>query len=274
MKVIYTLLLINLIKLGFTQTPVLEKIWETKPQFKTPESVLFYPEGGYLFVSNIDGEPDKKDGKGCIAKVALDGQIIQQDWVIALNAPKGLRIYKDKLYVTDLSEVIVVNIISGKIEQRIPIEGATFLNDIAVTEQGTVYVSDTRTGKVYRIRKGRVSVFMQDLKRPNGILTIGNTIYLLNNGALYRVDNKGNTIKLADGMDESTDGIEMISSNEFIISSWSGIVYYVTTDNKKKVLLDQRQQKINSADIGYNPNSRIVYIPTFFSNTIAAYQLK
>ena len=42
-------------------------------------------------------------------------------------------IYKNNLYVADLSEVVVIDIKKGKITNRIPVEGATFLNDIAVS---------------------------------------------------------------------------------------------------------------------------------------------
>ena len=44
--------------------------------------------------------------------------------------------------------------------------------------------------------------------------------------------------------------------------------------SEKQQLLDTRTQKINSADIGYDPKGKVVYVPTFFVNTVAAYELK
>ena len=74
-------------------------------------------------------------------------------------------------------------------------------------------------------------------------------------------------------MDPSTDGVEHVQGNEFIVSCWAGAVYLVKGGETQQ-LLDTRPQKINSADIGYDPKNRIVYVPTFFGNTIVAYELK
>ncbi|HEY4335294.1 MAG TPA: ATP/GTP-binding protein, partial [Puia sp.] len=68
----------------------LVKLWETDSVLKVPESVLYSPEDKLLYNSNIDGQPNEKDGKGSIGKTALDGKIIKVDWVTGLNAPKGL----------------------------------------------------------------------------------------------------------------------------------------------------------------------------------------
>jgi hypothetical protein len=63
------------------QNHSLVKKWQTDTLLKTPESVLYDAKGGILYVSNIDGAPDGKDGKGSIGKVGLDGKIIAVDWV-------------------------------------------------------------------------------------------------------------------------------------------------------------------------------------------------
>ena len=67
--------------------------------------------------------------------------------------------------------------------------------------------------------------------------------------------------------------IENVKGKDFIVSCWSGVVYYVNADGTSQQLLDTREQKINSADIGYDRKNRIVYVPTFFRNTVVAYQL-
>ena len=66
------------------------KKWETDPVLKVPESVLYSAEDKLLYNSNIDGQPNEKDGKGSIGKVGLDGKVIQVDWVTGLNAPKRI----------------------------------------------------------------------------------------------------------------------------------------------------------------------------------------
>ena len=91
--------------------PQLVKKWETAAELKTPESVLFDPAGKVLYVSNIDGkEPWGKDGAGSIAKVGLDGKIIAVEWVKGMNAPKGMGLVKDRLYVADIDRVMVIDV--------------------------------------------------------------------------------------------------------------------------------------------------------------------
>ena len=55
----------------------INKVWETLPLLKTPESVVYALKQDILFVSNIDGKPDQKDQKGFISKVSLsNGSIL------------------------------------------------------------------------------------------------------------------------------------------------------------------------------------------------------
>jgi hypothetical protein len=101
-----------------------------------------------------------------------------------------------------------------------------------------------------------------------------NGLYILDAGTLIKRESKDSFTKLADAMEGGTDGVEYIANNEFLVSTWSGVVYYVKADGSKEVLIDGRAQKINSADIGYDAKRRIVYVPTFWKNTVAAYELK
>jgi len=256
------------------QTPTLVKKWETDTLLKTPESVLFDAKNKILYVSNIDGAPAGKDGKGSIGKVGLDGKIIATDWVTGLHAPKGMGLYKNKLYVTDLDEIVVIDVTTAKIIQHIPVEGAVFLNDITIDKKGTVYVSDSRSFKVHRLEKGFVTTILQNLQGPNGLLAVGDDLLILDKGNLVKMTASGQVSNICGGMDPSTDGIEMVKPNEYIVSCWSGVVYYIFADGNKQTLFDTRTQKINSADIGYDHKNRIVYVPTFFKNNIVAYELK
>ena len=274
MKLLLYCTILFFCRIASAQNHEVERLWETDAILKTPESVLYYPEGEYLFVSNIDGNSDEKDGKGSIGKIDLNGKVIAVDWVSGLNAPKGMGVFKNNLYVADLSEVVVIDILKGKVTKHIPIDSAVFLNDITIDKNGVVYVSDTRSFKVHRIENGIVTTFLKDLQGPNGLLAINNDLYILDRGSLLKADAAKHITKVTDGMDKSTDGIEMINSNEFLISCWTGILYYLTKDGDKEVLFDKRPSKINSADIGYNTKKKIVYVPTFFTNKVIAYKLK
>ena len=75
-------------------------------------------------------------------------------------------------------------------------------------------------------------------------------------------------------MEPAVDGLEQVNANEFLVSVWNGIIYYVKSDGKVQQLLDTRAQKSNTADIGFDPKTKTVYVPTFYKNSIAAYTLK
>ncbi|MFI5153024.1 MAG: ATP/GTP-binding protein [Chitinophagales bacterium] len=250
------------------------KKWQTDSALKVPESVFYDGMAKLLYVSNIDGAADAKDGKGSVGKVSLDGKIIKTDWVGGLNAPKGLGKFNNKLYAADIDEVVVIDIPSAKVEKRIPVAGASFLNDISVDAKGVIYVSDTKAGTVYRIENGNVSLYADGIMGANGVLAVGDDLYVLGNGILWKFGKDKKMTKVADGMDASTDGIEQVRVNEFIVSCWAGAIYYVKGDGSKQQLLDTRPQKINSADIGYDSKSRMVYVPNFLQNSVTAYELK
>lgn len=250
------------------------KLWSTEPALATPESVLYDAQAKLLYTSLINGKPDSADGVGGIAKVGLDGKIIDTNWVTGLDAPKGLGKFGNTLYAADLTQVDVIDIPTAKLVKRIPVPGAIFLNDISVDANGVVYVSDTRLNNVFRIENGNVTEYLSNLKNANGVLCADNNLYVLASGALYKADANKSVTKIADGMDESTDGVEQVSPGNFLVSGWNGIVYYVNADGSKETLFDTREQKISSADIGYDAQNKIIYVPTFFGRSIVAYQLK
>lgn len=251
----------------------LTKLWETDTVLRTPESVLVDTKGKRLFVSNIDGAPAEKDGKGFISILSLDGKPLQIEWIKGLNAPKGMGLYKNKLYVADLTELVVIDIKEQKIIEKIAVEGSVFLNDIVIDAKGTVFISDTRGFNIYQYENGRISVCLRNLKRPNGLLMHGQDLLVLDNGSLLNLNANGQLIQLMEGMDPSTDGIERVQGDDFLVSAWEGVIYYVVANKYKEILLDSRKEKKNTADIGYDAKNRILYVPTFYGNKLVAYKL-
>jgi sugar lactone lactonase YvrE len=260
--------------LSYAQEHQLVKKWETDTLLKVPESVLYDADNKVLYVTNIDGQPWEKDNKGSVGKVGLDGKIITVDWVSGLQAPKGMALYKNNLYVADFDKVAVIDIKKGAIVQTITVEGAQGLNDITVDKKGVLYVSDSKVKRVHRIENGQITTWLENLKGPNGVLIEGNDLFVLDAGGLYKVEKDKSLTKLADGMEGGTDGVEHVKGKEYVVSCWAGSIWYVNGDGTKQNLLDTREQKINTADIGYDAKNRIVYVPTFWKNNIVAYELK
>lgn len=252
----------------------LTKLWETDSVLKVPESVLFDKENKVLYVANIDGkDPWAKDGNGSVGKVGLDGKIIATDWVAGLNAPKGMGIYKGKLYVADVTELVVIDLKTGNIDKKIPVAGSEGLNDVSVGSDGVVWVSDSKGKKIYKVENGNASVFLENLKGPNGVLMRGKDFYILDNGGAYKVNSDKSLTMLADGMEGGTDGIENVTGNDFLVSCWQGAIWYVDANGQKTLLLDTKQQSKNTADIGFDAATKTVYVPTFWRNSIVAYKV-
>jgi SMP-30/Gluconolactonase/LRE-like region len=259
----------------YSQQHQLIKKWETDSLFKVPESVLYDAGNKVLYVTNIDGtDPWGKDGKGSVGKLGLDGKIINVDWVSGLNSPKGMGLYKGKLYVADMGNLVVIDIAKGSIVKTITVDNAQGLNDVTIDKNGVVYVSDSKNKQIFRVENDKAELFIDNLKGPNGVLMRGDDFYILDAGGAYKVEKDKSLTKLADGMEGGTDGIENVSGNDFLVSCWSGTIWYVNADGTKEKLLDTTKEKKNTADIGFDAKTRTVYVPTFWKNSVVAYEVK
>jgi hypothetical protein len=255
------------------QTHRLEKIWETDTIVAVPESVLPDFKQNILYVSLIDGGGWDKDGKGGVAKISPQGKNYNGTWITGLNAPKGMGMYNNKLYAADISEVVVIDMKKGKIEKKIAIEGASGLNDITVSNKGVIYVSDSRTGRIWKIEKDQPSVYLENITGANGLKAIGGDLIFAQGKLLQKASAQKQLTKIAE-LPNGIDGIEPVGNGDFIVTAWQGYVYYVSANGTIETLLDTHEAKKNTADIGYDPVKKIVYVPSFNGKTIAAYQLK
>lgn len=257
------------------ETPVtLNKKWETEPVLTTCESVLHDESKDVLYVSNINGAPDGKDGNGFISIVSLDGQVTEASWVTGLDAPKGMGLLDGKLYVADIDRVHEIDTESGQIANSYTVDGAVFLNDIAV-DNGKVYISDSRGGSLYVLENGQISQFMTDLPGPNGLYPENGKLVVAfwNEKTLNTLDVSSKEItKRTEGI-ENPDGIEAITNNEYLVSSWNGMIHHIDSEWKATLVLDTRQDSVNSADIEYIKAKNLLLVPTFFKNTVVAYEV-
>jgi hypothetical protein len=253
----------------------LEQLWMTA-DLPTPESVLYVADKKtpFLYVSLIDGQGNVADGKGGIAKLTTDGAVIDQHWITGLNAPKGMALYKNYLYVADITEVVVIDIKKQKVLKKIPITDSVFLNDLTVNSSGVLFVSDTRTNKIYRIEKDKPSLYLDNITSANGLQVFGSSLIVGAGTELLLVGKDKTPLVLAKGFAQGIDGVEMTNRGEFIVSCWPGLVYYVYGDGRIELLIDSQEQKINTADIGYDRNTQRVFVPNFFKDSVTAYQLQ
>ena len=251
--------------------------WSSDTLLRVPESVYLDSKANTLYVSNIDGKSNEKDGKGFISKLSPDGKIVTLQWASGLNAPKGMGIFKEYLYVADLTRVAVIEMASGKLINSIEIEGAQFLNDVTVDSKGNVYVSDSATGKIHKVSDNKAELYFEntDFKRVNGLLALDDGLYVADagTGINYKLSKDKKLTKYAETA-QGADGIVKVGKDEYIVSSWGGEVYFVDATGKSTKMLDTKEQKLNSADIDYDSKTKTVYVPTFFGNRVMAYEFK
>lgn len=249
-----------------------EKIWETEPLLKVPESALFTKDA--IYVSIIDGGPWEADGKGGIAKVGKDGKIINADWVTGLSAPKGMAIVGDLLYVADIHDVVAISISKGKVDHKITVEGSVGLNDVSADDKGVVWVTDSQKGLVFKVENKTASLFMENIRGINGIKAVGDKLYIAAGKDFYVTDASKKLTSIV-ALEQGGDGVEPVGNGDFIVTAWAGYMYYVNTaKGTKELLLDTHTGTSKTADIGFDPSTKTIYVPTFSANSVAAYKLQ
>ncbi len=252
--------------------PALELLWETEASLKTNESVLYYPQGNHLFVSCIDGKPTDKDGKGYIAKVDLEGNIIDSAWATGFNAPKGMCISQGRLFFSDIDRIVSVSLNNPADKYEVEVPGGEFLNDLSPGLNG-VYFSDMSTGMLYYLENQVVHTINPELPNLNGLNFFNQSIYALSNNGLQRLSPGGEVKETINAELSGGDGLIVLDDNRFIMSRWQGEIWYVSNGEGTK-LLDSKAEEIQTADIGYNPNTKTLFVPRFFANKVSAYRLK
>jgi len=290
-----------------TTTTKIEKVWETATVLKTPESVIYDPNENMLFVSNIDGQPDDKDNQGFISKVSpLNGSIVELNWVTGLNAPKGMTIINNTnstlLYVSDITDLVAIDVKSGKIINRYSAPGSAFLNDVASDNQGNIYVSDTVANIIYRLdtknlgdnsstnnNNASLQVWLQtpELNGPNG-LYVDNSNNKLIVASLGAFSNPAGSIRVVDlqnrtvsglGNEGTTvpigglDGIEADSTGRYyyVTDNAGGKLYVVNSNGTGYETLDLQNQ--GAADLGTILDENLIIIPMMQDNKLEAYRI-
>jgi DNA-binding beta-propeller fold protein YncE len=253
------------------------KQWETSAGLKTPESVLYDTATGMIFVSNIDGNPSKKDSTGFISTLSIDGSIINLQWVNGIDAPKGMGILKNHLFVTNIDEIVEIDIPTATILNRIPVEGSLFLNDIAIdAKTDLTFITDTKAGKVFILQKGKIYTWLEGdmFKGANGLYVRDGFLYIGTANSILKTDIATGELMVCAANTGSVDGLYVTSEKKYIYSDWSGSVFLTTSFMPKPdLLMNTSEQKVNAADFGIIVSKKMILIPTFADNKVVCYFL-
>lgn len=253
--------------------------------FAQPETVVVDQERGVFYVSNIAGEPLGADGVGYISRVSADGEMLEAEWISGFDAPKGLEVSGDTLFVADLTRLVAVDLTTGEVSGSWDIADAQFTNDIAVDADGQVYVSDMLANRIYVLADGEISVLLEDpaLMHPNGLEVEGGALIVsawgddiqddfstLENGHLLSVDLASGAVS-ALGPDTpigNMDGLEKQADGVWLASDWiGGALWRITADGSHDMVADFG---MGSANFSYLADDGFAVVPLMLDGKIVA----
>jgi len=265
--------------------------------FLAPESVLHDTLQDVYFVSNINGSPTAKDNNGFISRVKPDGAVENLKFIeggrngIILNGPKGLALEGDTLWVADIDVVRAFNAKTGAPIDSVSLSklGAVFLNDVAATPTGALYITDTGIrfddvgnvlhpgpDRIFRIGPDRavtVAARGDTLGRPNGIAldAAGKRFVIVQFGGkavlAWKPGDRAPSViaKGAGGF----DGVAIVGTR-ILVSSWSdSTVSSYETGQEVKLITGIP----GPADFGYDAKRNRLLIPVLPGNRVEVWQL-
>ena len=253
---------------------------------KTPESVRYDPAQDIWFVSNINGNPSQKDGNGFIVRLSADGAAMDATPFIesgkkgvTLNAPKGLAIVGDTLWVADIDAVRAFNTKTGAPIASIDIKGSSFLNDVVAGPDGSVYITDTGVcydakgqmshpgpDRIVQVigRQYKVVASFTGQPGPNGIAydptnqrflvnAFGSRNFFAWKPGMAAPDSVG--VGAGGG-----DGLEFLSDGRAAYTSWADSSLSIFANGTSTTLMKGLP---GPADIGYDAKRQRIAIPLF-----------
>lgn len=266
----------------------------TVKDLQNPESARWDAELGVWFVSNVNGEPGGKDNNGFISRIKADGSVDSLKFVaggrgrVTLNAPKGLAIVGDTLWVADIDAVRGFNRKTGATVATIAVPGAKFLNDITAGPDG-IYITDTGVqfgaggkmthpgpDRIIRVagRKVTTAFTFKGQPAPNGITweesrsrfvvvpMADTTIVTWAPG-----DSAAQPMATAPGM---MDGVEAVEGGRLLVTSWADSSLNLVADGKVTRLAGNLP---GPADIGFDRSGAKVAVPQLTENKMELYDV-
>lgn len=261
-----------------TALPVLEALW-VLDGFAEPESSVLSADGTFYYVSNVDGGPGAMGGAGFISRISTDGSMLERDWATGLNAPKGMALTPDGLFVADNTALVHIDTATGAIIERIDMPG-NGLNDVAASETMGILVTNAAGREIYQYNNEMVSLFVEDerLKGLNGVLIHDGMVLTVTmpGGELIAIDPETKALTpLASRMQNADmvvplDEIEGLAGG-YIVSSWPGVLWHVSPEGETRMLQDTRSVPIMMNDIALYGD--VLIAPNMNPGTVTAYRV-
>jgi sugar lactone lactonase YvrE len=236
-------------------------------------------DGRYLYAADIGKAltPGTKDNDGKIWKLDAKGTVLDSTFVKeTLHAPKGLVIDKGVLYLTDIDRVLAIELKTGTILYQIDFSSAAhFLNDIAVWDSKTLYVSATDNNKLFKVNLSDKSFTEVIIDKPimgiNGLFCNkkGSLLYVNGlgsankaNGVVGYINLKDNTFTQLASAEGLYDGLAVVN-NVLYVSNWvafekKGILLSIQLSNRRINRLPLSEPIAGPSDFIIDNNTMIV----------------
>jgi hypothetical protein len=200
--------------------------------FRMAESCTFDPARNLIVAMNAGVPQDQQENDGYVSLINPDGSVHTTKWIgatrdgLTLNQPLGSAIRNGLLYTVDSGVVRTFDLASGQPRDSFPVEGATFLNGIAVANDGTIYVSNSRNPEqIIKVTSaGRSSVFVDGppLAIPNGVAIDqdGNIVVVnIGDNAVLTFNPAGQLILTERAFEGGNDGVVVLADGTKYVSS-------------------------------------------------------
>ncbi len=264
----------------------LTEVWKLTAGMDRPESVVYDATQDVLYLSVIVGEGWENDGVGYIAKVSTDGEMLDSTWVSGLNAPKGLALDASGLYVADNHALLRIDTSTGVVTARFEVVDEPYLNDVSVGADGSVYVSDSRSNRIFKLTGDTFEVWTEGptLHNPNGVHVVGEELFVA--AAAAEAENPGQerylqAISLADrsirpvfdtAPKGALDAIEPDGRGGYFITDWvSGELMHFTPEGGYVV---HRELGPGAADADFVAETARLYVPVMMEGSLTAYDVR
>ena len=249
---------------GMPEPVQAEIAWVAEGEFCEPETVLPLPDDT-LLISNVCDF--RTSGNGFLTLLDADGKVIDWRVVDNLDAPLGMALVDDLLYVVDNNQVKIFAWPGFDPRSTVALE-TTVANDIAVSQDHTMYVTDTARHEVVVVGDGARQSLLTgkaQFKGANGIEVRGDDLYV-GGEMLWHVDLGNDTVtRIGPDWLSDIDGIELEPDGTLQVTPVGGPL--VRLGDPVEVL---GGNGISSANHGYAANLELALVPTGFDNTVIA----
>ena len=269
--------------LGFASTLTIEG-------FSSPESTIVNKND--LYISNVGKElkPTLKDGDGFISKLDINGKIKELHFIDGLDAPKGMGIVGNTLFVADIDTLRGFDLSTKKEVFNVVFEGVNFLNDITVKDSNTLFIGASDTSAIYEVNISNKSYKkLMDFTVANGLFYEDGILYTAQlgsttqnmfdgKGKLYKIDLKDNNKLTQLGTFEGVlDGVHKVG-NKVYVSDWgnakkTGIIRVYDLETKKESVLET-ELFMGAADFWIDEKSKKIFMPQMIGGKVTIFDLK